>query len=178
MMIAAGASALFTIGRQEDPTITNLFATIVTPFPGADPARVEGLVTENRREVEGIPRRDDAPEPVAIEHLREGLLRRGHEARRIDNQLRGRSGRQGDPGSSRFYLSLEDELMRMFGGERAENMMRLFNLDPSIPLESRIIGRIVEQAHRLENHSAHEQLLEKGGLYARLYNTQFRDACR
>ena len=50
-----------------------------------------------------------------------------HEARRIDNQLRGRAARQGDPGSSRFFLSLEDDLMRMFGGERAENMMRLFN---------------------------------------------------
>jgi preprotein translocase subunit SecA len=69
-----------------------------------------------------------------------------HEARRIDNQLRGRSGRQGDPGSSRFYLSLEDDLMRMFGGERAENMMRFFNLEPSIPLESKLIGRLVEQA--------------------------------
>jgi len=77
-----------------------------------------------------------------------------HEARRIDNQLRGRSGRQGDPGSSRFYLSLEDDLMRMFGGERAENMMRLFNLDPSIPLESRIIGRLVEQAQeRVEGYN-------------------------
>ena len=77
-----------------------------------------------------------------------------HEARRIDNQLRGRSGRQGDPGSSRFYLSLEDDLMRMFGGERAENMMRIFNLDPSIPLESRIIGRLVEQAQeRVEGYN-------------------------
>ena len=77
-----------------------------------------------------------------------------HEARRIDNQLRGRSGRQGDPGSSRFYLSLEDDLMRMFGGERAENMMRFFKLDPSIPLESKIIGRLVEQAQeRVEGYN-------------------------
>ncbi|MCD6355766.1 MAG: hypothetical protein J7L66_00650 [Anaerolineaceae bacterium] len=77
-----------------------------------------------------------------------------HEARRIDNQLRGRSGRQGDPGSSRFYLSLEDDLMRMFGGERAENMMRFFNLDASIPLESKIIGRLVEQAQqRVEGYN-------------------------
>jgi preprotein translocase subunit SecA len=77
-----------------------------------------------------------------------------HEARRIDNQLRGRSGRQGDPGSSRFYLSLEDDLMRMFGGERAENMMRFFKLDPSIPIESKIIGRLVEQAQeRVEGHN-------------------------
>ena len=77
-----------------------------------------------------------------------------HEARRIDNQLRGRSGRQGDPGSSRFYLSLEDDLMRMFGGERAENMMSFFKLDPSIPLESKIIGRLVEQAQeRVEGYN-------------------------
>jgi len=77
-----------------------------------------------------------------------------HEARRIDNQLRGRSGRQGDPGSSRFYLSLEDDLMRMFGGERAEKMMSIFNLDPSLPIESKIIGRLVEQAQeRVEGYN-------------------------
>ena len=86
-----------------------------------------------------------------------------HEARRIDNQLRGRSARQGDPGSSRFYLSLEDDLMRMFGGERAETMMRLFNIDPSIPLESKMLGRLVEQAQeRVEgyNFDIRKHLLE------------------
>ena len=77
-----------------------------------------------------------------------------HEARRIDNQLRGRAARQGDPGSSRFYLSLEDELMRMFGGERAENLMQLFNIDPSVPLESKMLGRLVEQAQeRVEGNN-------------------------
>lgn len=77
-----------------------------------------------------------------------------HEARRIDNQLRGRAARQGDPGSSRFYLSLEDDLMRMFGGDRAENLMRVFNIDPSIPLESKMLGRLVEQAQeRVEGHN-------------------------
>jgi preprotein translocase subunit SecA len=77
-----------------------------------------------------------------------------HEARRIDNQLRGRAGRQGDPGSSRFYLSLEDDLMRMFGGERAEKMMSMFNLDPSLPIESKMIGRLVEQAQeRVEGYN-------------------------
>jgi preprotein translocase subunit SecA len=77
-----------------------------------------------------------------------------HEARRIDNQLRGRSARQGDPGSSRFYLSLEDDLMRMFGGDRAENLMRVFNIDPSIPLESKMLGRLVEQAQeRVEGNN-------------------------
>ena len=86
-----------------------------------------------------------------------------HEARRIDNQLRGRSARQGDPGSSRFFLSLEDDLMRMFGGERAETMMRLFNIDPSIPLESKMLGRLVEQAQeRVEgyNFDIRKHLLE------------------
>jgi len=86
-----------------------------------------------------------------------------HEARRIDNQLRGRSARQGDPGSSRFYLSLEDDLMRMFGGDRAENLMRIFNLDPSIPLESRMLGRLVEGAQeRVEgyNFDVRKHLLE------------------
>ena len=77
-----------------------------------------------------------------------------HEARRIDNQLRGRAARQGDPGSSRFYLSLEDELMRMFGGERAENLMQLFSIDPSVPLESKMLGRLVEQAQeRVEGNN-------------------------
>ncbi len=86
-----------------------------------------------------------------------------HEARRIDNQLRGRSARQGDPGSSRFYLSLEDDLMRMFGGERAENLMRVFNIDPSVPLESKMLGRLVEQAQeRVEgnNFDIRKHLLE------------------
>ncbi len=77
-----------------------------------------------------------------------------HEARRIDNQLRGRAARQGDPGSSRFYLSLEDDLMRMFGGERAENLMRMFNIDAAIPLESKMLGRLVEQAQeRVEGNN-------------------------
>jgi preprotein translocase subunit SecA len=86
-----------------------------------------------------------------------------HEARRIDNQLRGRSARQGDPGSSRFYLSLEDELMRMFGGNRAEALMKVFNIDPSIPIESSMLGRLVEQAQeRVEgyNFDARKHLLE------------------
>ena len=86
-----------------------------------------------------------------------------HEARRIDNQLRGRAGRQGDPGSSRFYLSLEDELMRLFGGGQAEGLMRAFNLDVSLPIESSMLGRIVEQAQeRVEgnNFDIRKHLLE------------------
>jgi preprotein translocase subunit SecA len=86
-----------------------------------------------------------------------------HEARRIDNQLRGRAARQGDPGSSRFYLSLEDELMRLFGGQQVEGLMSRFNVDANIPIESGIVGRLVEQSQqRVEgsNFDVRKHLLE------------------
>ena len=69
-----------------------------------------------------------------------------HESRRIDNQLRGRSGRQGDPGSSRFYLSLEDDLMRIFGGEQISGIMDRFNLPEEQPIENSLVSRAIEQA--------------------------------
>jgi len=71
-----------------------------------------------------------------------------HEARRIDNQLRGRSGRQGDPGSSRFFLSLEDDLLRIFGGERIKSLMESFNLPEDQPIESSLVSRAVNEAQR------------------------------
>ncbi|HNR02327.1 MAG TPA: hypothetical protein PKK59_07315 [Anaerolineaceae bacterium] len=86
-----------------------------------------------------------------------------HEARRIDNQLRGRAARQGDPGSSRFYLSLEDELMRLFGGAQMEGLMTRMKVDPSLPIESGLLGRMVEQAQeRVEgnNFDVRKHLLE------------------
>ncbi len=69
-----------------------------------------------------------------------------HDARRIDNQLRGRAGRQGDPGSSRFFLSLEDDLMRVFGGERIQGFMEKFDLPEDMPIENKMISKAVEQA--------------------------------
>ncbi|HZX01107.1 MAG TPA: preprotein translocase subunit SecA [Candidatus Paceibacterota bacterium] len=69
-----------------------------------------------------------------------------HEARRIDNQLRGRSGRQGDPGSSQFFLSLEDDLLRIFGGDRIKNMMERFDLPADVPIENKLVSRSVSQA--------------------------------
>jgi preprotein translocase subunit SecA len=69
-----------------------------------------------------------------------------HEARRVDNQLRGRAGRQGDPGTSRFYLSLEDDLMRIFGGEQISGMMDRLNLPEDQPIENSLISRAIEQA--------------------------------
>ena len=69
-----------------------------------------------------------------------------HEARRIDNQLRGRCSRQGDPGSARFYVSLDDELMRRFGGERVKNLMERMNMEEDVPLEYGILSKSIEQA--------------------------------
>lgn len=71
-----------------------------------------------------------------------------HESRRIDNQLRGRSGRQGDPGMSRFYISLEDDLMRLFGGERINSLMERLNVDESTPIENKMLSNTIESAQR------------------------------
>ena len=71
-----------------------------------------------------------------------------HESRRIDNQLRGRSGRQGDPGASRFYLSLEDDLMRIFGGERVQNMMNSLGLEDDVPIEAKLLSNTIENSQK------------------------------
>src|SRR5258708_38567854 len=86
-----------------------------------------------------------------------------HEARRIDNQLRGRAARQGDPGSSRFYLSLEDDLMRLFGGEQVSALMQRLHVDDTLPLEARMVSGIIESSqHRVEgaNFDVRKHLLE------------------
>ncbi len=71
-----------------------------------------------------------------------------HESRRIDNQLRGRAGRQGDPGSSRFYLSLQDDLLRIFGGERMQNLMLRLGMEEDVPIESRLITKRIAAAQK------------------------------
>jgi len=86
-----------------------------------------------------------------------------HEARRIDNQLRGRAGRQGDPGSSRFYLSLEDDLLRIFAGERISNLMHKLGMEEGVPIESRLITKRIESAQRAveaQNFESRKHLLE------------------
>src|SRR5467141_1785020 len=86
-----------------------------------------------------------------------------HEARRIDNQLRGRAGRQGDPGSSRFFLSLEDDLMRIFGGERMKALMYSLGMTEGVPIESKLISRRIENAQKsveAQNFDARKHLLE------------------
>ncbi|HEY0703693.1 MAG TPA: preprotein translocase subunit SecA [Candidatus Acidoferrales bacterium] len=86
-----------------------------------------------------------------------------HEARRIDNQLRGRAGRQGDPGSSRFFLSLEDDLLRIFGGERVKNLMFRLGMTDGVPIESKLISNRIENAQKAveaQNFEARKHLLE------------------
>ncbi len=94
-----------------------------------------------------------------------------HDARRIDNQLRGRAGRQGDPGSSRFFLSLEDDLMRLFGGDQVGNLMQRLNVDDTLPLENKIVSNIIESSQqRVEgaNFDVREHLLD----YDNVLNSQ------
>jgi preprotein translocase subunit SecA len=77
-----------------------------------------------------------------------------HESRRIDNQLRGRSGRQGDPGSSRFYLSLEDDLMRIFGSDKINSLMEMLKMDEDMPIENRMVTKAIENAQKkVESHN-------------------------
>ena len=86
-----------------------------------------------------------------------------HEARRIDNQLRGRAGRQGDPGSSRFYLSLEDDLMRIFAKEWVSNLLQRLGMEEGVPIESRMITRRIEAAQKAvegQNFESRKHLLE------------------
>jgi preprotein translocase subunit SecA len=86
-----------------------------------------------------------------------------HESRRIDNQLRGRAGRQGDPGSSRFFLSLQDDLLRIFGGERMQKLMLRLGMEEDVPIESKLITRRIakaQEAVEVQNFEARKHLLE------------------
>src|SRR5579883_2119640 len=86
-----------------------------------------------------------------------------HDSRRIDNQLRGRAGRQGDPGASRFFLSLQDDLLRIFGGERMQNLMLRLGMEEDVPIESRLITKRIQKAQEAveaQNFEARKHLLE------------------
>ncbi|HEY6552075.1 MAG TPA: preprotein translocase subunit SecA, partial [Vicinamibacteria bacterium] len=120
---------------------------------------------------------EQSPEFVKVEALLEGnerervvalgglhiLATERHEARRIDNQLRGRAGRQGDPGSSRFYLSLQDDLMRIFGSERISGLMLKLGMEEGVPIEHGLVTRSIERAQRqveAQNFAVRKHLLE------------------
>ncbi|MCU1294081.1 MAG: protein translocase subunit secA, partial [Bryobacterales bacterium] len=105
-------------------------------------AELDLLKNQIRKEVEA-----ERAEVVAVGGLHI-LGTERHESRRIDNQLRGRAGRQGDPGSSRFYLSLQDDLLRIFGGERMQNLMLRLGMEEDVPIESGLITRRIAAAQR------------------------------
>jgi preprotein translocase subunit SecA len=129
---------------------------------GADPATMPKEELEKIRNhwVEVCAREHDEVIKVGGMHI---LGTERHEARRIDNQLRGRSGRQGDPGSSRFYLSLEDDLMRIFASDRISGIMQSLGMEEGVPIESRLITRQIERAQRqveARNFEIRKHLLE------------------
>jgi len=94
-----------------------------------------------------------------------------HESRRIDNQLRGRAGRQGDPGETRFYLSMEDDIMRLFGSERVKNMMETMGLDEDTPIDAKILSGAIENAQKTVE-SRHYQSRKNVLEYDNVMNTQ------
>jgi preprotein translocase subunit SecA len=119
----------------------------------ADPgfAKLEALLDQNERE-----------RVVALGGLHI-LATERHEARRIDNQLRGRAGRQGDPGSSRFYLSLEDDLMRLFGSDRISNLMLKLGMEEGVPIEHGMVTKSIERAQKqveAQNFATRKHVLE------------------
>jgi len=100
-----------------------------------------------------------------------------HEARRIDNQLRGRSGRQGDPGTSRFFLSLEDDLLRIFGGKKIKSLMESFNLPEDQPIESKLVSKVVNEAQKKVegfNFDSRKHLLEYDDILNKQRTTIYR----
>ncbi|MGZ5445892.1 MAG: preprotein translocase subunit SecA [Thermoanaerobaculia bacterium] len=122
-----------------------------------DPKERQKIEEEMREEWKG-----DHEEVVAAGGLHIVGTER-HESRRIDNQLRGRSGRQGDPGSSRFYLSLEDDLMRIFGGDRIMGLMERLGMEEGVPIEHGMVTRAIERAQKQvegRNFEARKHLLE------------------
>ncbi len=135
-----------------------------------DRAKYVAAVEEIREQLQKAPQEYEARYKEILEKYREtcaaereqvvaagGLHILGterHEARRIDNQLRGRGGRQGDPGTSRFYLSLEDDLLRIFGADRMQNMMQRLGMEEGVPIEHRLITRAIRNAQeKVEAHN-------------------------
>jgi len=123
----------------------------------ATPEQFEGIYTQ----VKALTEKEH--EDVVALHGLHVLGTERHESRRIDNQLRGRAGRQGDPGSSRFYLSLEDDLMRIFGSERISGLMARIGMSEGVPIEHRMITRSIERAQKQvegQNFTIRKHLLE------------------
>jgi preprotein translocase subunit SecA len=159
-------------GRKSAVTIaTNMAGRGTDILLGGNP---EFLAAQKTREVEDAGERKRIEEEIREQWILDheevvalgGLHILGterHESRRIDNQLRGRSGRQGDPGSSRFYLSLEDDLMRIFGSDRISGLMQRLGMEEGVPIEHGMVTRAIERAQKQvegRNFDARKHLLE------------------
>jgi preprotein translocase subunit SecA len=159
-------------GRKGAVTIaTNMAGRGTDILLGGNP---EFLAAQKTKDVTDPVERKRIEEEIQIEwkHEHEAVKKAGglhivgterHESRRIDNQLRGRSGRQGDPGSSRFYLSLEDDLMRIFGGDRIMGLMERLGMEEGVPIEHGMVTRAIERAQKQvegRNFEARKHLLE------------------
>jgi len=159
-------------GRKSAVTIaTNMAGRGTDILLGGNP---EFIAAQQTREITDTAEKQRIEESIRQQWLQdhEEVIRLGglhilgterHESRRIDNQLRGRSGRQGDPGSSRFYLSLDDDLMRIFGGDRLKNWMQRLGMEEGIPIEHRMVTRSIRRAQEQvegRNFDARKHLLE------------------
>ena len=135
--------------EDADPNAVEL---LLTEADGHGDTTDENILAARRRFEELYAQYKPAIEAEADEVRKAGGLfiigTERHESRRIDNQLRGRAGRQGDPGASRFYLSLEDDLMRLFGGDRVSSLMDTLKLDEDTPIENRMITSTLESAQK------------------------------
>jgi preprotein translocase subunit SecA len=173
--IAADGSALarYLDGARELPRATKekiskaFYPEIENPvdFLAVHPMKAaldEVAASAEMRQVEALLDQNERERVVALGGLHI-LGTERHEARRIDNQLRGRAGRQGDPGSSRFYLSLQDDLMRIFGSERISGLMLRLGMEEGVPIEHRMVTRSIERAQRqveAQNFGVRKHLLE------------------
>lgn len=159
------AEIIAQAGRKGAVTIaTNMAGRGTDIILGGNP---EGIARDILRDKKDYTEEDWAKAVAKGEEIcvreRENVLAAGglhilgterHEARRIDNQLRGRSGRQGDPGSSRFYLSLQDDLMRIFGSDRISGLMEKLGMDEDMPIENKMVTKAIENAQkRVEAHN-------------------------
>ncbi|MFM9888768.1 MAG: preprotein translocase subunit SecA, partial [Burkholderiales bacterium] len=148
----AGRGTDIVLGGNVEKQVEHLEAD-----PSIDPAAKEAGITKLREEWQSL--HDQVVKAGGLHII--GTER--HESRRIDNQLRGRSGRQGDPGSSRFFLSLEDPLLRIFAGDRINSIMQMLKMPEGEPIEAGIVTRSIESAQRkveAHNFDIRKQLLE------------------